>query len=232
MSHPRTLVLGHRGSPYSATENTLASFRAALDEGADGVELDVQVTADGVLALFHDTMVGSRPVHQVRWKDLPDAVGHELSTLDEVLAGLPRSAWICVEFKRQQSVAELDAHERVPALIRQTRDLSRTWIGSFDPWFLRAAHAAAPDVPCGLILDGRTLVTPEAFRPEALDFASVVSMAVDLVDGPVLDRSAKAGKATYAWPVDADADLERCLVRPGLGAVITKRPSRAVALRG
>jgi len=232
MSHPRPLVLGHRGSPHSATENTLASFRAALDEGADGVELDVQLTADGVLALHHDTMAGNRPVHQLLWRDLPDIVGHELSTLDEVLTGLPKSAWICVEFKRQQSLAELDAHERIAELIRSSRDPARTWIGSFDPWFLRAAHAAAPDVQCGLILDGRTLVTPEAFFPDALGFVSVVSMSVDLVDGPVLERSAKAGKATYAWPVDADADLERCLARPNLGAIITKRPSRAVALRG
>jgi len=232
MSRPRTLILGHRGSPHSATENTLPSFLAALDEGADGVELDVQVTADGVLALFHDTIVGSTPVHKVKWAALPDAVGHELSTLDEVLEGLPRTAWVCVEFKRQQSLAELDAHERIAALVRRTRDLSRTWIGSFDPWFLRATHAAAPDVPCGLILDGRTLISPDAFRPENLSFASTVSMSVDLVGGPVLQRSAQAGKATYAWPVDADADLERCLALPDLGAVITKRPSRAFALRG
>ena len=225
-------MLGHRGSPYVATENTLASFRAALDEGADGVELDVQFTSDGVLALFHDTMIGSKPVHQVTWHELVDSVGHPMSTLDEVLADLPREAWICVEFKRQQSVAELDAHRRIPSLIRETRDLSRTWIGSFDPWFLRACRAAAPDVACGLILDGRTLVAPEAFRPEALEFASIVSMSVDLVGGPVLDRAVKAGMKTYTWPVDSDSDLERCFVREGLGAVITKRPARALALRG
>lgn len=226
------LILGHRGSPYSATENTLPAFHAALDEGADGVELDVQLTADDVLALHHDTVVAGKPVHQLSFRELEAAVGHPVAILEDVLAGLPRTAWICVEFKRQQSLAELRAHVRIPASIRATRDLQRTWIGSFDPWFLRAVRAAAPDIATGLILDGRTLTSPEAFDAAAIDFAGIVSMSVDLVAGPVLARSAAAGLATYAWPVDSDADLERCLATPGLGAVITKHPARAATLRG
>jgi glycerophosphoryl diester phosphodiesterase len=228
----KKLVLGHRGAPYAATENTLAAFRAALDEGADGVELDVQLTRDGVLALHHDTVVDGVPVHQRTFGELEATLGHPLSTLDEVLHELPRSAVICVEFKRQQSLAELDAHRRIPDLVRATRDVGRTWIGSFDPWFLRACRAAAPDVPCGLILDGRTLVSPESFDPAALEFASVVSMEVGLVGTPVLTRSAAEGLSTYAWPVDRDEDLARCLATPGLTAVITKHPGRAVGLRG
>ncbi|MBK6765004.1 MAG: glycerophosphodiester phosphodiesterase [bacterium] len=50
----RAIILGHRGSPKIARENTLASFRLALDEGADGVELDVQITRDGIPVVCHD----------------------------------------------------------------------------------------------------------------------------------------------------------------------------------
>ena len=50
----RPVILGHRGSPNGAQENTIASFRLALDQGADGVELDVQITSDGVPVVFHD----------------------------------------------------------------------------------------------------------------------------------------------------------------------------------
>ncbi|MBU0509187.1 glycerophosphodiester phosphodiesterase [bacterium] len=54
----RPLILGHRGAPHSAPENSLESFRIALAAGADGIELDVQITGDGVLVAHHD---GSLP---------------------------------------------------------------------------------------------------------------------------------------------------------------------------
>ena len=50
----RIVVLGHRGSPQEAPENTLPSFRKALEQGADGVELDVHLTCDGALVVFHN----------------------------------------------------------------------------------------------------------------------------------------------------------------------------------
>jgi len=51
-------ILGHRGARLVAPDNTLAAFHAALAEGADGVELDVRQTADGVLVCFHDSSLG------------------------------------------------------------------------------------------------------------------------------------------------------------------------------
>ena len=51
---PRPLILGHRGAPYDAPENTLASFARALEQGADGVELDVRRARDGVPVIIHD----------------------------------------------------------------------------------------------------------------------------------------------------------------------------------
>ena len=47
-------VVGHRGTPLVARENTIAAFRAARDLGADGIELDVHATWDGELAVIHD----------------------------------------------------------------------------------------------------------------------------------------------------------------------------------
>jgi glycerophosphoryl diester phosphodiesterase len=224
------LILGHRGSPFTAPENTLASFRAALDEGADGVELDVQLTRDGLLVLHHDVEVAGRPVHQLTFAQLAGEVGHPLATLDDVLGDLPASAVVCVEFKRKGSVAELEAHERITALCRPRGD--RTFDVSFDSWFLRACRHVAPDVPCGLIVDGKMLAG--GFPAERLAFADWVSMDHALLD-VVLEPAVAAGKKTLAWPVDSEADLARALARTslhGLHGVITKRPALAVKLRG
>src|SRR5262245_86787 len=57
MSGTRPLVLGHRGSPRRARENTLESFALAREDGADGVELDVHGTRDGGLVVHHDATI-------------------------------------------------------------------------------------------------------------------------------------------------------------------------------
>lgn len=54
----RPLVLGHRGVPKAAQENTIAALEAAVSLGIDGVEIDVMVTKDNVVVLFHDEDVG------------------------------------------------------------------------------------------------------------------------------------------------------------------------------
>ena len=52
------LVIGHRGAPLIAPENSLASFSAAQQSGADAVELDLRITADGAIVIFHDAQLG------------------------------------------------------------------------------------------------------------------------------------------------------------------------------
>jgi glycerophosphoryl diester phosphodiesterase len=73
--HGRVEVLAHRGASAVAPENTMAAFRAARDLGADGVELDVQPSADGELVVIHDvtldrTTSGSGNVFQADWTQL------------------------------------------------------------------------------------------------------------------------------------------------------------------
>ncbi len=91
------LVIAHRGARRLAVENTLESLRIALDLGADGVEFDVQLTADGELVLFHDDdlqRLANRPdaVTALAWRDLRamslgdrDLRTQRVAHLDEVL---------------------------------------------------------------------------------------------------------------------------------------------------
>ena len=75
----KPLVLGHRGAPDVAPENTLAAFRAGLDVGVDGFELDVQLSSDGKLVVIHDERV-DRTTNGKGWvKDMSLA---ELKALD------------------------------------------------------------------------------------------------------------------------------------------------------
>src|SRR6476661_4186647 len=89
-----TVLLGHRGAPHEAPENTLAAFQRAFAYGIDGVETDVQRTADGHLVLIHDDRVdrttnGQGNVRELKWDELRalDAgQGERIPSLDELLA--------------------------------------------------------------------------------------------------------------------------------------------------
>jgi len=74
-ARPRPLVIGHRGASADAPENTIAAFELALEQGADGIELDVHLTADGQPVVIHDftlerTTDGVGPVSGRRVREL------------------------------------------------------------------------------------------------------------------------------------------------------------------
>lgn len=237
MRPPRPLVLGHRGAPFRAHENTLAAHLAAVEEGADGVELDVHLTRDGVLAVHHDTIVAGKPVWQRSFAELVRDVGQPIATLDEILANLPSTATIFVEIKRQGSFVEAQIAERVVAAVRTRAGFpgnpERTIVGSFDPVLVQAIHLLAPDMFLGLILERRQLSGPDGFDPSTMPYLDCLSIDVDLLDGPTCERAAAAGMLTLTWSVDGEGPLRRCFDRwPHLHGVITKRPAQAISVRG
>ncbi|NJK46343.1 MAG: hypothetical protein HC933_20735 [Pleurocapsa sp. SU_196_0] len=93
----RPLLLGHRGSPRVQPENTLESFRAALEVGLDGFELDVQRTLDGVLVTHHDFHLNDgRLIAALRHEELPQ----HIPTLETVLELAKKAdAFVNIEIK-------------------------------------------------------------------------------------------------------------------------------------
>jgi len=147
-ANARPQVWGHRGAMAYAPQNTLPSFQLAQDQGADGVELDVQLSRDGVLAVFHDARVdqltdGTGALSSLSWKELraldaglrfgPDWKGTRIPTLEEVLAALDPRLLVNVELKT--ALSEEPWWDRWRALLTGPRVLSGAR--------LRAARAEA-----------------------------------------------------------------------------------------
>ncbi len=109
------LVIAHRGASAAETENSLAAFRAAIDLGADAIELDVRSTADGSVVVHHGDAVGdvhipTSSMERVRQQLLPN--GEHVPTLSEVLELLGTGPKVFVEVKTLDSdhdAALLDA---------------------------------------------------------------------------------------------------------------------------
>ena len=137
------LVIGHRGFNARFPENTLLSFRNAFSAGADGVECDVQKTADGRYVVIHDGTVdrvsSSRgPVNamtfaQVRRVDA--GRGERIPALEEVLDALPRGAWIDVELKTETLDPEDCA--RIGDILDARVRRRRLMVSSFEPRLLK-----------------------------------------------------------------------------------------------
>jgi glycerophosphoryl diester phosphodiesterase len=165
-----TLVVAHRGASADAPENTIPAFQLAIDMGADAIELDVHLTADGKLAVIHDETldrttdltgaVASMTMAQIRRADAGYRFetsegsfpfrGQKLRvpTLSQVLAWLPEGIGLVIEIKAR---AATDAAVR--ALRRsKVRAAKAVSLISFDEQALDRARELDPAIPTGYLL--------------------------------------------------------------------------------
>jgi glycerophosphoryl diester phosphodiesterase len=143
----RPLVLGHRGAPRDAPENTLRALQVALDQGADGVELDIQPAADGTAVLIHDetlerTTDGVGTLARLTWEQISRhrAGGEPISRLEQAVQWARESgAWLNVEVKSP------GIEQTAVRLAREAGILEHTFFSSFIPGIVQALRAEAPD---------------------------------------------------------------------------------------
>lgn len=217
-----TAVQAHRGSPdlrRGVRENTLDAFALARGLGADGVELDVRLTADGGLAVHHDPVIdGVGPVHELATADLPDHV----PLLGEALEGCS-GMLVNIEIKNHPTEAAFDPGELASRLVVDiVEELDRgssVVVSSFWAGSLAAVRSLDPALACGL------LVLPN-FDPLVAVTGAVelgctaVHLPVRLVDRPSVDAAHDAGLAVAAWTV-ADAAGLGPVLAAGVDTVIT-----------
>jgi glycerophosphoryl diester phosphodiesterase len=147
------LKIGHRGARAYEPENTLSSFRRALELGVDAVELDVRKTRDNELVVIHNadvnkTTYGSGAVNELTLEEIQRFVtekGEHVPTLEEVLDAVARRVKVLVELK------ETGTEEQVMDLIRKKRLTENVIITSFNEDALRKVRELSDEVETGLI---------------------------------------------------------------------------------
>ena len=240
-----TLVVGHRGAPYAAPENTMAAFQAAVEMGVDAIELDVHVSADGELVVIHDadlarTTDRSGAVVELTAAEISSAdagfhhspdggvtypfrgVALRVPLLTDVLAWLPAGIGLVVELKA------VDAAEPTVEMLRARGVADRASVISFAREAIDRARARAPEIPTGLLL------------PPGADFGAGIEQVVagghlslnpyeaDLGTDPrpLVERAAAARKELGCYVID-DPERMRVVAAAGLAAFVTNRPDVA-----
>jgi glycerophosphoryl diester phosphodiesterase len=249
---PSTRIAAHRGGAALAPENSLTAFRGALALGADALELDVHLSADGEPVVIHDATlertttghgaVGDATLAQLRALQLkardggvtPDTV----PTLAEVLdLAAPSAAEVLPEIKTAGGGRRYPGiEEKVLALLGARRFGERATIQAFDEVTIRRLHELDPAQRAMLLVSPRRLETARAEPPEAVRWASAVG-ASDLgldhrtIDARVVAAARSARVRLSAWTVNAEPDLRRMLDL-GVDVVMSDQPDLALRLAG
>lgn len=223
-------IFAHRGSSAKAPENTLAALRCAIEDGADGAEVDAQVTRDNEVVLVHDPdflrVAGDpRPVcgcsaEAVAALDAgfrfdPSFKGERIPTLREALDLARGRLRLNIELK--PAPGRLDLADRVAAILRECDAAGFCAVSSFDRAVLQRFRDVSPTVPSGRILAGDAAVLD-------LSDSGFVSVEHSLVGGELLASAAARGLEVHAWTVN-DPLRARTLAALGVACIMTDDPA-------
>lgn len=229
-------VTSHAACKGHAPENTLAGIRAALELGADAIEIDVHCTKDGVPVLLHDSTVdrttdGSGDIRQMTLEEArrldAGAKQHEgrfpgepIPTLAEVLAEVDGRALLVLEIKQG------GIEEQVCRVVREARAVQDCEAHSFWPQVVMAMRRTEPRMAAALLTDGRAIKEWDDFFGFALSLnAQAVSVHFGAVTPAVVRAAQRRGLAFLTWTVNEPPDVRR-VVDAGVDAVCSDYPER------
>ena len=250
-------VVAHRGASGILAEHTLAAYRLAIEQGADALECDVRLTADGQMVCIHDRTVdrtsnGSGVVSSLTlaqlseldfgsWKSAGSGRGEHgsvllLEQLLQLVADCGRRVELAIETKHPTRYSGQVEHKLLELLHRfdlvtpASGEPTPVRIMSFSQLSLRRVRDLAPGIPTVFLLERILPWLRDGRLPHG---ARIAGPGIDLVrdhHGYVAALH-RAGQRVHVWTVDDPADVELCL-RLGVDTIITNYPQRVLEQLG
>ncbi|MBK8931434.1 MAG: glycerophosphodiester phosphodiesterase [Chloroflexi bacterium] len=257
-SHPfarngRPIIIGHRGAAGHLPENTMLSFQQAADWGVDGLELDIHLTADGVIVVCHDEFVerttnGRGLIKEKTLAELQqlDAGYHftpdngqtfpfrgqqfTIPTLEDMFTAFPNH-WINIDMKQK----EPSLVRPFVNLIRQRHMEHNVMVGSFHRETVAEFRRALPEAASvGSLRETARLLAQSRlglgrwFRsPAKAVQPSEYHGRWRIVTPQFIQAAHQSGTAVHVWTVNEPADMQR-LVDWGVDGLISDYPDRAL----
>lgn len=225
-----TQITAHRGSSKTAPENTVAAIEVAIGELADFVELDVQMTSDGVVVLGHDAnlkrvagvnrAISSLTFEELRRLDVgswfsDQYAGERIPTLVEVMELCKGKISLNIEIKNVGKDSALP--EAVVGLILENGMEEQCVVTSTSLNYLKQVKELAPELRTGYIISA---AYGDFYSNEAVDFISIRS---SFVNESLVEKTHAKGKTIHAWTVNSKSEMER-LRMLGVDNLITDYP--------
>ena len=231
------LNVAHRGYSSLYPENTILSFEKAIEARCDMIELDVRLTADGEIVVFHDftlerttdasgelaqkTLAELREFDAGSWRGARFA-GQRIPTLREVLDCARRRAKLYIEIKAREGIEYTRLNERLcstlAGLLSREAGGNELLVASFDSTCLTHMKELLPEIPRGLI----------CFRMDTLDgmpeLADWICLYRKNVNSCLVRKIKEKGLKICPWTVD-DAEEMASLIGMGVDAIATNNPA-------
>jgi glycerophosphoryl diester phosphodiesterase len=227
-------IYGHRGAPVAAPENTLYSFKRAYGLNVDGIELDIQITQDGILVVRHDphildptgdsTLISSLTGLEVSKVDarggaFQNIPFQHIPTLEQVLQELPPNIIINIELKSQQRLSE--GMERPLLLLLEAYDLwDKAVISCFNPYILWKIKLLDSRVKTALLWHGNKpaikywvhVIRPDAFHGN-----------IEILEPDMVHWAQNLGMNVFAYTVNSEVEYKKAK-QLGLTGIFTDNP--------
>ncbi|PNR93682.1 glycerophosphodiester phosphodiesterase family protein [Petrotoga sp. 9PWA.NaAc.5.4] len=202
------LVLGHRGYRAKYVENTIESFKKAIEYGADGIEYDARLTRDEVLVVLHDDTINGIKLRDINYEELKNIKlknNQTVPTVEEVIKSLSDNVFLNLEIKEvQASFLSYNITKRYNAL-------DRTLFSSFQVNALRELRKIDKNVKIGLLVEYETLNSIEDLHKELkLDSLNlwIDALKEDIESSKnFLKKWKNLGLKTFLWTLNDPEDL-------------------------
>jgi glycerophosphoryl diester phosphodiesterase len=237
---PKPVVFAHRGASKYAPENTLSSFHLAVDQGADAIELDVQLTADNQVVVFHDSHLDRTTNGAGLLKE------HKLASLQKLNAGkLFGSEYDDVKIPALYQVFDifgtstffnielknlLTPYDNLPVhvinLIQEYQLEDYVLISSFNPIALFKVEKIAPNLPKGLLIKGKLPLNLHRILILPFIRYKSVHFSFDTISSKQVQSIHSGGKLAFTYTINNPDEILTSL-QDGVDGFFTDDPSLA-----
>lgn len=243
----QTLIFAHRGASSIAPENTMAAFRVAKKVKADGIELDVQLTADNQLVVIHDYDINRTanvesekpiPVKSLTLAELQKydfGAGEKILTLKQAMDFIGPDMWINIEIKADQTHPYKEVSTALADFLAEyskDNSIDKVFVSSFHPsalnTFRRTMRIHGINIPTSLLYGTHKDVPKYMQRGQGRLIHS--PNMLQILDVDLLNRkNLSGGKPIIAWTVD-DATVAKKLIDKKIFGIVTNVPEKIIPL--
>ncbi len=253
------LNIGHRGASGHAPEHTFASYELALAQGADYIEIDLQMTADGVLVAMHDKtlnrtadapegvperycrgLVSKKTLEQIKMCDAgswfsPEYAGEQIPTLEEIFQRYGTSVNYYIETKNPDAAPGMEEELlRLMNKYKLTEPAEENWqvlIQSFSAESLMTIHEMNEDLPLIQLYWAGTSKSIQRDLDAVSEYAVGIGPYKQDVDAELIAAAHERCLAVHPYTVNETAEMED-LISLGVDGMFTNFPDRLDAVLG
>jgi len=231
----KPLNFAHRGFTASAPENSMAAFKAAVELGAHGIELDVRTCKTGELVVFHDPTLARltngrgfiknktlKELKELRIQMPKGEADEQIPTLEEVIELVEGRALLNVEIKTN-GLPKNRIENKVVEVLRHYGIEYKTIISSFNPLVVRRLKKIDDQLLTGILIDKNFNIRRSEILLTKFSGAKAIHLEKSLAKEEFIKKVRTLGFYCIIWSVNDSAMMER-LTNMGVDAIITDKP--------